>query len=251
MLLDSGHQESTEQDAAPTPPRPTENQGATTPWRLREPDTDLPRQQQQHQHGSDHGRGFQAVEGANAARGRADYPVRGWGISSRSPDRGRADSNAVSTDGERRDFQVSRAPLSRTASLAPDSRPDQEQTRRSPPPSPLSRAGGAEEVTTATTPLHRSTGNSEAPITKIAVLNALLLGGGPSDGPAAPGSFSRARTAAGGTHPRRRRCGEGPKGGEGGAWGRRQDDITGPLPSIARLVEAGALLSGAGEGDWQ
>lgn len=265
-LLNSGHQESPEQEAVPTPPRLTGNQGTATSWRQREPDTNLPHQHQQHS--SHHDRGFEAVEAAKA-RGREEYPIRGWGRSSRSPKRTRVSSNTVSMGGGQRDFRVSRAPPL-AAGFAPDNRPDQGQTRRS-PPSPLSRAGSAAEVTTAiapgrssvrngTDPSHprekvsplpqqRSSGNFEAPITKIAVLNALLLGGGPSDGPAAPGSISRARTAAGGTHPRRRRCSEGPKGGEGGAWGTKQDDIIGPLPSIARLVEAGALLSGAGEGD--
>eukprot|EP00903_Cladosiphon_okamuranus_P005462 g5447.t1 len=246
-LLDAGHQEWPEQDAVPTPPRLNGNQGMMTPWRQRGPDTNLPHQRQQHS--SHHDRGYEAVEGTQA-RGREDYPIRGWGRWSRSPERTRDCSSSSSSSS------------SNAVSMGQGPRPPAAA-------SPLSRAGGAAEVSTATAPArssvrngrnpghprekvsslpqHHSGGSFEAPINKIAVLNALLLGGGPSDGPAAPGSLSRARTTAGGAHPRRRLCSEGPKEGEGGAWGTSQDDITGPLPSIARLVEAGALLSGAGD----
>ena len=298
MSLDSGHQEALEQDAAPTPPRPTGNPGTTTPWRQHELDTNSPHQhqhRQQHQHSSDHHRGFDVVEGAWSRRPE-DHPVRGWGMPSRSPDGGRDSSNAASMGGGQRGFRVSDALPSPAAAFAPENSVVGGQARRW-PQSPLPETGSAADVTTAIAPgrPHMGTGTNpsrprekvssapahvaslshqhpnghvKAPITKIAVLNALLLGGGPSEGPAARGSLSRTRATAGGTHPRRRRCSEGPKGGgggggggggegegqgggQGGVWGRREDDICGPLPSIARLVEAGALLSRAGEGDWR
>lgn len=266
ILLDSGHHVAPEQDATPAPPRLTGNVGTTT-WRQREPTTDSwQHQQSQHQHQqhrSDHDRGFEAGEGAEA-RGEEDYPPRGWGRS--SSDESIGNSMGRGQGG----FRASHVAPS---SVAPENRPEQGQARRS-SQRPMSRVDSASEISTSISPGRPNMGsrtnpshpgekvsdqhpseNLEAPVTKIAVLNALLLGGGPSDGPAAPGSMSRARATAGGTHPRRRRCSEGPKGGRGGegeAWGRRQNDGSrGPLPSIARLVEAGALLSGAGEGDWR
>eukprot|EP00752_Nemacystus_decipiens_P011077 g9841.t1 len=291
MSLDSGHLETPEQDEAPLSPRQLGIPDKTTHWRQHEPDTTSPHHRQhQHQHTGDHDRRFDVVEGGGErVRVPGEYPTRGWARSSRSSDGSRDSSNAVSIGVGRTNFRASAAPPSPAMAFSPVNTPEQDQARRW-PQSPLPRAGSAAGVTAAiargrlnkgtgtnpnrpreevaSVPAHVASlpqqhrgGNVEPPTTKIAVVNALLLGGGPSDGSAARGSLSRTRSTPGGTHPRRRRCSEGPQGGgagsgsgggaRGGPWGRREDDVCGPLPSIARLVEAGALLNRAGEGDWR
>lgn len=91
----------------------------------------------------------------------------------------------------------------------------------------------------------------ETKITKISALNALLLHAGAKAEAEAAASGLSCGTLALEREPAFHAVGGGTSGpfstGEAGEGGFTRLD-NGPLPSITRLVEAGALLSGAGEG---